>query len=128
MIQERRKNRSDAVHESARLYLEGLVRRDCLKAVALATEDGFLVAGAGGEYDLDWLAALGSVCGSQVGVSDALQTLIAQVTHGDRFYTAALRVQGETFYLVSVGARVPRQMEATAALERIFGPALAPVV
>ncbi len=123
-----RENRSDIIHDTAQTYLEALAERDCIKAVALATEDGFLVAGTGHGYDLDWLAALGSVCGSRVERSEAIQSLIGEVTGGERFFSAALKVQGEVFYLASVGARIPRQMEAASVLDRILGPALEPAV
>ena len=56
---ERRKRRSDQHGEAVRLYLETVRARTGVEALALASEDGMLVAGAGA-VDLDWMAAIGA--------------------------------------------------------------------
>lgn len=56
---ERRKRRSDKHGEAVRLYLESVRARTGVEALAVAAEDGTLVAGAG-HLNLDWMAALGA--------------------------------------------------------------------
>lgn len=117
---ERRKNRSDVPHEALVLYLTAVAQRSSLKALALANEDGFLVAGTGRGYDLEWLAAFGPVCAEGRGMSGSLETLVENVTGGDDLYASAVKIGNATLYLTSVGARVPRQREAAEALGRIL--------
>jgi hypothetical protein len=56
---ERRKRRSDKAHLAVSHYLETLRVKRGLDAVALATEEGFFIAGAG-NVDLEWMGALGA--------------------------------------------------------------------
>ena len=56
---ERRKRRSEKYGEAVRLYLETVRVKTGVEALALASEDGLLVAGAGA-LDLDWMAAIGA--------------------------------------------------------------------
>jgi hypothetical protein len=122
---ERRRRRSEAPLEAAVLWLETAMTRSPIRALTVANEDGFLLAGAGAGYDLDALAALGiAYAGDGVGRGFPEQ-LVEDVTLGDDLYAAALEVCGETLYLASVGSRLPRQREAAAALSRILAPALA---
>ena len=124
MITERRKNRSDSPLEAANLYLRAAVQRQKVHAVAIANEDGFLVAAAGQGYDLQALASLGPVHGGD-GIGHCFpEALVDDVTHGDDVYASALEVCGETFYVTSIGARLPRQRETQVALQRILAPAL----
>ena len=58
-MNERRLSRSANPPDAVALYLESLCARAELKAVALSTDDGSLVAGAGG-LDLEWMGALGA--------------------------------------------------------------------
>jgi hypothetical protein len=127
MNTERRKNRSDSPLEAANLYLRAAVQGQNVHAVAIANEDGFLVAAAGKGYDLQGLASLGPVYGGHQG--DGIghgfpEALVDDVTHGDDLYAAALELCGETFYVTSIGARLPRQRETEVALQRILAPAL----
>jgi hypothetical protein len=55
---ERRLRRSEKTHLAMSHYLEALRARRGLDAVALATEEGFFIAGAG-DVDLEWMGALG---------------------------------------------------------------------
>ncbi len=55
---ERRLRRSEKTHLAMSHYLEALRLKRGLDAVALATEEGFFIAGAG-NVDLEWMGALG---------------------------------------------------------------------
>lgn len=59
---ERRKRRSEKAHLALNLYLESIREREGFKALAVTTDDGFLVAGAAGvrETDIEWMGALGA--------------------------------------------------------------------
>ena len=58
---ERRKRRSEEAHLALNLYLESIREREGFKALAVTTDDGFLVAGAGvRETDIEWMGALGA--------------------------------------------------------------------
>ena len=117
---ERRVNRSEIPQVAVGLYLEAVAARNSLKAVALANEDGLLVAGIGGGYNLDWLAALGPVCASGEPVNASIGTLVENVTGGEDLFASAVDIGGYTMYLTSVGARVGRQREAAETLRRIL--------
>lgn len=117
---ERRTNRSEVPHEALALYLAAIAARSSLKALTLANEDGFLVAGIGGGYNLEWLAALGPVCVPGSAVNGSIETLVENVTGGEDLYASAVKIGDDTLYLTSVGARVPRQKEAAETLRRIL--------
>lgn len=121
---ERRQTRSDDPHVAATLFLAAATRRNHgMTAVALADEDGALVAGAG-RGDLRGLAALGCAYAGCVPDSGFPEALLEDVTLGDDLYTSTIQIYGETLYLASVGARFPRQKEAAETLCRILAPAL----
>lgn len=102
---ERRLRRSEKPGEAVRLYLEALRERTGMHGVALANEDGLLVAGAG--EDLDWLAA--------VGASSTRST----VQWGDRtVHVRRMRVHSEDVSLASTGALA--NDEAARSISRIF--------
>jgi hypothetical protein len=117
---ERRRNRSEVPEQALALYLAAVAARSSLKALTLANEDGFLVAGTGGGYNLEWLAALGPVCAASGPMNGAIETLVENVTGGEDLYASAVKIGNDTLYLTSVGARVPRQKEAAEALGRIL--------
>jgi hypothetical protein len=56
---ERRKRRSHEAHRALTLFLESLRERENIDALAVTTEDGLLVAGAGKD-DVEWMGALGA--------------------------------------------------------------------
>ena len=56
---ERRTRRSDKAHLALNLFLESLREREGIEALAVTTEDGFLVAGVG-DGDVEWMGALGA--------------------------------------------------------------------
>jgi hypothetical protein len=58
---ERRKRRSEKAHLALNLYLEAIRESEGFKALAITTNDGFLVAGAGLQgTDVEWMGALGA--------------------------------------------------------------------
>ena len=58
---ERRKNRSDKANVALDLFLDSIRKSEGIEAVAVSTEDGFLVAGAGANgTDIEWMGALGA--------------------------------------------------------------------
>lgn len=66
---ERRKNRSDAPHEAAALYLDAAASACGAQAVALSREGGDLLAGAGRDHNLTALAILGAGLGAALRAS-----------------------------------------------------------
>jgi hypothetical protein len=123
---ERRKNRSDVPQEAARLYLEAVAEQNNIRAVALAGEDGLLVAGTQGDVDLAELAALGAACAKGDGEDERTDALMDKVVKDDDLYASSVAIGDETFYLTSVGARVRSVKSTTSALARILAPAIPP--
>jgi hypothetical protein len=119
---ERRKNRSETPQEAANLYLRAAVQERQVHAVAIADEEGVLVAAAGRGYDLQGLASLGPIYGGDGIAHRFPEAMVEDVAHGDDLYASALEVCGETLYVATIGARLPRESEAQAALARILGP------
>lgn len=116
---ERRMNRSSVPHEAAGLYLDAMAQRGRMRALALATQDGLLVAGTGS--DCEALAAIGVAQGSQVPVR---KELLESVVGKERLHTSRLEIGGEIFFLASIGPHKSQMSDATVALRRILGPAL----
>ena len=56
---ERRVRRSQKPHEAVTHFLDTLRADEKVEAVALSTEEGFLISGSG-ELDLEWIGAVGS--------------------------------------------------------------------
>lgn len=122
---ERRTNRSDVPQEAARLYLEAAAERQGIKAVALAGDDGLLIAGTADDIDLNDLAAVGAACGKGGGDERTTEALLDRVAENDDLYASSVPIGGSTYYLASVGARVRSVKEAGAALSRILTPRVA---
>jgi hypothetical protein len=122
-VDERRRRRSESPLEAAALWLETARSKNPIQAIAVANEDGFLLAGSGPGYDLDALAALGLAYAGD-GMRGFPDQLVEDVTRGDDLYATTVEVCGETLYLASVGSRLPRQREAAESLTRILTPAL----
>jgi hypothetical protein len=120
---ERRSNRSDVPQEAARLYLEAAAERQGIRAVALAGEDGLLIAGTAGDVDLNDLAAVGAACAK--GAEHTTEALLDRVSEGDDLYASSVPIGGSTYYLTSVGSRVRSVKEAGTALARILAPRVA---
>ncbi len=116
---ERRLNRSSVPHEAAGLYLDAMAERGRMRSLALATQDGLLVAGTG--EDCEALAAIGVAHGSNMPVR---KELVDSLTGNERLHTSRFEIAGETFFLASVGSHKAQIGDAMAALRRILGPAL----
>ncbi len=56
---ERRKTRSEKAHLALNMFLDSVRKSEGIEALAVTTEDGFLVAGVG-ETDVEWMGALGA--------------------------------------------------------------------
>lgn len=56
---ERRNRRSEKAHLALNLFLDSVRKAEGIEALAVTTEDGFLVAGVG-ETDVEWMGALGA--------------------------------------------------------------------
>ena len=117
MTHERRKRRSNMVSEAASLYLEAMIERNRLKAMALATEEGLLVSGAGDGYDHEWLAALGAFENEE-----RIAPMIEEFTHGQGLMAFDVPIHGRTLRLAVVGDEPPPVEAAGVALSRIFAP------
>jgi hypothetical protein len=130
-MHERRTHRSSSPDEAVRLFLQALVARHELDALALANEDGLLVAGAkapaGASLDLDWIGAVGCVCAVRGRRGPSLGSLVERVTGGKSLTAAEIVVRGERLYLAAVGGRLPAGWAgagAAAGIERILGRSL----
>jgi hypothetical protein len=121
MTIDRRRKRSEMVQEAASLYLEAVAERSRIKAMALASEDGLLVAGVGRGYDHEWLAALGVTGAEEMA---RLGEVIEEVTGGEGLVSFDISVHGRKLTLSAVGAKRPAE-DASIALGRIFAPLLA---
>jgi hypothetical protein len=93
---ERRVSRSSVRQEALGLLLESLRKRQDLEAVALSTQDGFLVAGAG-EIDLERMAALAP------NSNGPTMPWGARTLHVERFDQ-----WGSWLYLATSGGRIGR--------------------
>jgi hypothetical protein len=122
---ERRRNRSDIPHEAVAHYLAATTAGSGVLAVALASEEGAFLGGAGRADTLEQLAALGVRCADRVAGDVPLDELVDAVSGGEDFYASRLTVCSKTLYLASLGARVPRQKVIATDLGRILAPVLA---
>jgi len=117
MKNERRRKRSELVQEAVSLYFEAVMERCRIKAMALANEDGLLVAGAGRGYDHEWLAALAV---AENGEHHA--DVIEEVTRGEGMISADVAICGRMLRISAVGKdRIPVE-DTSVALSRIFAP------
>lgn len=92
--QERRARRSDEAHVALRLFLAALCQREGVEALAVTTEDGFLLA-AVGAADLEWMGALGA------------SSRRATFTWDDRaIHVQRIEVNGVTMFVTSAGRKV----------------------
>ncbi|MFO0599407.1 MAG: hypothetical protein U0228_29135 [Myxococcaceae bacterium] len=92
---ERRKQRSEKAHLALNLYLESIRESEGFKALAVTTDDGFLVAGAGvRETDVEWMGA--------IGASSKRKTLEWE---DDTLHIQALEVNHVPMFLTSTGKR-----------------------
>ncbi|WP_437681048.1 hypothetical protein [Sorangium sp. So ce131] len=115
---------TDVPRDAVGRCLENATLGSGVRAVALAGEQGTLLGGAGGDEDLALLAALGAGCADKISGYAELDEIVDAVAGGDDFYATRLTVCDRTFYLASIGARVPRQNKVAAELGRILAPVL----
>ncbi len=99
MKTERRRRRSQRAHEAITLFLESLLEKAGLRAVALTTRDGLLLGGAGPGLDLEWMGALGA--------SSARATLKWE---GTTLHVQPLELNDVELCLTSAGKPVPRSL------------------
>lgn len=126
-MHERRTHRSEDPAEAAHLYLQALADRHRLEAITLANEDGLLIAATSGPRsatELEWIAALGSVCALPGRRGPSLGSLVERVTSGKMLQSAELVLRGERLYVTVVGGPMPRLGEVSAAVERILASSL----
>jgi len=126
-MHERRRHRSEDPGEAARLYLQAMAERGGLDAVTLANDDGLLIAGASrGEraIELEWIAAVGTVCALPGRRGPSLGSLVERVTGGRTLASTELVLRGEKLYLTAVGGSLPALREITASVERILASSL----
>jgi hypothetical protein len=109
---ERRKRRSEKAHLALNLYLEAIREREGFAALAITTDDGFLVAGAAGhrDCDIEWMGALGA--------SSRRQTL---EWDDETLHVQRLQVNSVPMFLTLMGSRKkPLSSSLIPALERIL--------
>ena len=126
-MHDRRTQRSPHPEEAARLYLRSLADRHHLTALTLANEDGLLIAAAstsGEPLDLEWIAAVGSVCAVRGPRGPSFGCLVERVTGGKQLHSAELALRGERLYITAVGGPLPPRAGMVEAVERILGSSL----
>jgi hypothetical protein len=138
---ERRATRSSSPHEAVRLFLQALVARHGLDALALANDDGLLMAGAvspqhhagsvpreaDAPLDLDWIGAVGCVCAIGGRRGPSLGAVVERATGGRHLEAAEIVVRGERLYLAAVGGRLSAgwaEPSVAAGIERILSRSL----
>lgn len=121
---EQRRNRSEVPQEAACLYLEAAAERCEARALALASEDGLLVASTRGGYDMHGIAAVGAACANGHAEGPLLDRMMDKLAPGEDLYASGVTIGDKVFYLTSVGARVRSVKSAAADLARILGPVL----
>ncbi|MCA2977393.1 MAG: hypothetical protein INH41_31105 [Myxococcaceae bacterium] len=105
---ERRTRRSSEAHRALSLFLEAVRTRESVEALAVTTEDGLLVAGAG-KHDLEWMGSVGA------SSKRATLTWNERTLHVQRFTVNQVQM-----YLTSTDKKVdPGPVQA--GLERILG-------
>lgn len=126
-MHERRTHRSEVPAEAAHLYLQAIADRHHLEVMTLANEEGLLIAAAPGrlrEIDVEWIAALGSVCAVPGRRGPSLGSLVERVTGGKMLQSAELVLRGERLYVTAVGGPLPPMRAVAAAVERILSSSL----
>ena len=114
---ERRKARSEHRAEAIELYLGALARRSGMRAVALADQDGLLVAGAGPRQVLDQLAAVGAMSTANQG---CWRELLDEIGATSLFCCYRLDVAGLRFQLAALGGVYESRDDVVEDLSRIL--------
>jgi hypothetical protein len=130
IMHERRTKRSGTPQEAAHLFLQSIAARHGLQALALASDEGLLIAGialpSSAPLDLDWIGAIASVCAgsSPNRRGPSLGALVERATGGRHLEAAEIVLRGERLYLAAVGGAVPAGREVWAGIERILAESL----
>ena len=114
---ERRQRRSDSPMQATRYFLEHLARRLGCEALAVSTEDGFLVDGIGEGFDLDLLGALAAL----PSVNDHHVSARSEASLGRPVQVHGLDIKGHSLFVTSVGGSPLPVNDCAAALGRIHG-------
>src|SRR4051812_1039660 len=112
MDAERRTNRSEVPQVALKLYLTSLAARSGLSAVALASDEGLLIAASQSDHDADAMAA---ICVARERRIVMRPEVVNSILRGEQLTSCPLNVHGEELYLTWLGARTPSVNEATAA-------------
>jgi hypothetical protein len=134
-MHDRRTQRSSTPQEATRLFLQALVDRHGLEALALTNEDGLLMAAAAaprasspdaraGALDLEWIGAVGCVCAIRGRRGPSLGGLVERATGGRHLEATQIMVRGERLYLSAVGGAMPAGPEVARGIERILARSL----
>jgi hypothetical protein len=130
-MHERRTQRSGTPQEAAHLFLQSIAARHGLHALALANEDGLLIAGivapSSSPLDLEGIGALASVCASShppARRGPSLGALVERATGGLHLEAKEIVLRGEKLYLAAVGGALPAGREVLAGIERILAESL----
>lgn len=123
---DRRKSRSNVPGEALAMALAAAAVRNGANAALLADADGFLVAGAGEGFDLDWIAAFAPALDS---LSARRWGALRELTQGKPLHVAPIRVDGARLFFATVGGSLGDLGHVEAAADRILaskGPAAQP--
>ena len=119
MSSERRKRRSTQPNLALSLYLESLADRQLWDAVAFADRDGLLLGGLGRGIDPEAMAAVAPLAARDA--PHPPEGLLGLVTRGRPLNVWGVTLDGDSFYLVSVGPGAAPATETYEALGRILG-------
>lgn len=113
MQNDRRQNRSNVPGIALHLALAAAARRSGARAAVIADEQGLLVAGAGAGLNLDHVAAFAPLSPDRRGRFD-------DVTQGESFTAAPIRVNGTRLFFAAVGGPLGDIARLEAAADRIL--------
>lgn len=117
METERRQSRSSSAGEAAALYLASVARRAGMRAIALADEQGLLVAGSGDEQVCEQLAAVGAAREADAG---PWRELLLELAGDSVFSGYPLDIGGLCFCIAALGGTDLPWCELEDALGRIL--------
>jgi hypothetical protein len=117
METERRQCRSSSPGQAVELYLQSVARRAGMRAIALADEQGLLVAGSGDDQVLEQLAAVGAAREADAG---PWRELLLEVAGDSVFMGYPLNIGGLCFCVAALGGADMPWCEIEDALGRIL--------
>jgi hypothetical protein len=119
MLEQRTKRSTDRA-TALRYLIEAVANRSEVRAMALLTSAGDVLASVG---TVDDVAGLATVAGPWVRGEQCPQ--FDRVTAGTDLLARAITHQGQTLYLAALGARVRKMPEAARSVVRILSTAAA---